>query len=216
MRTKDAPGKTRHKFCASVCISPWKPEQFWHEKEKKTKKSMRFFRTALLVSGFFSFLPSLSICSVLKKNMGWQNIIHISSGTVRYCKEFGKRVGQIMKTVLPVDPVLFNLGHYLKMQWGKTNSTFWLEERGGFFAGRKWNFQLKPQHQTVNESRHDRMLWCTWICRTWEGFGWTRLCFIAMVRKFKKNKTLRWDAVTAGGRVVLFLLGYVFLMQTTA
>lgn len=141
MRTKDTMGETWHKFCAPVCISPWKPEQFWHEKEKKTKKSMRFFRTALLVSGvFFFFLPSLSICSVLKKNMGWQNIIHISSGTVRYCKDFGKRVGQIMKTVLPVDPVLFNLGHYLKMQRGKTNSTFWLE---GFFCWEKMEFSAE-------------------------------------------------------------------------
>lgn len=143
MRTKDAPGKTWHKFCAPVCIPPWKPEQFWHEKEKKRKKSMRFFRTALLVSGFFSFLPSLSICSVLKKNMGWQNIIHISSGTVRYCKDFGKRVGQIMKTVLPVDSVLFNLGHYLKMQRGKTNSTFWLEGRVFFFCWKKMEFSAE-------------------------------------------------------------------------
>lgn len=87
MRTKDPLGKAWHKFCAPVCVLPWKPEQFWHEKEKKTKKSMRFFSTALLVSGFFFLFFQVSVFALCGRKI-WDDRISFTyllglSGTAR-------------------------------------------------------------------------------------------------------------------------------------
>lgn len=80
-------------------------------RKKKINTDVQDWVTSFRV--FFSSCVS-SVFAVLEQNMGWQNIVHTSTGTVRYCQDFGKKkkkkVGQIMKTVLPVDHVLFHLG----------------------------------------------------------------------------------------------------------